>query len=152
MELSNNLISTTSKPKSFFRSLILHDNHPMRGGILAWRVSRTEEPRAYSPSSYKESDRTEWLSTHIFVFFVKAFRKIFSTFLQNLVWSQLFIICFHRSKTFLWSNQNYIPVIVQVWMACQTAEMLRLCFNWNQHTAPPILKCSWNVRFRGHKT
>ena len=44
MELSNNLISATLKPKTFFRSLILLNSHPMRGGILAWRISRTEEP------------------------------------------------------------------------------------------------------------
>ena len=31
-------------------------------GILAWRISRTEETTGYSPRSRKESDRTEGLS------------------------------------------------------------------------------------------
>ena len=33
--------------------------------VLAWKISWTEEPGAgYSPWGRKESDTTEWLSTH----------------------------------------------------------------------------------------
>ena len=32
--------------------------------ILAWRIPWTEEPGGLSPQGHKESDTTEWLSTH----------------------------------------------------------------------------------------
>ena len=42
----------------------LKEGMATHSSILAWKIPRTEEPADYDPWGHKESDMTEWLSTH----------------------------------------------------------------------------------------
>ena len=63
--------------------------------ILAWRILWTEEPAGYSPWGCKESDMTEWLSTHTRnVLYIQHF--LITTNLLNMHTLSIFFIRKHR--------------------------------------------------------
>ena len=45
---------------------LLEEGMATYSSMVAWKISWTEEPVAYSPWDHKESDMTEQLSTHTY--------------------------------------------------------------------------------------
>ena len=47
----------------------LEEEMATHSSILAWKISRTEEPVDYNPWGHKESDTAEWLNTESPIFY-----------------------------------------------------------------------------------
>ena len=94
MELSNNLISTMVKPKTFFRSLILCNNHPMRviHTSIALSISpttSTEVQTVPGPLNLKQTDNE---SLNPGIFYCKF---------------KVFLLCFVTSKSYISGKLQY---------------------------------------------